>query len=275
MKRLVLAGLLLAAGPALAGSYADFSLGVTALTEERPNDTVIADFSRAIEAGDLAPGLLPTAYLDRGLAYMRADHCDLARADFDMSLKLRPDYLDSILGRGNAEACLGQYNEAAADFTTDAAARPTGWIYFGIGRMRWMAGDFTEANVNFQKSLQIDPNGSYALLWLGLSQMRTGTFDAHAFADYYSDMRVHDWPRPVLQFFLGRITAVQLAAEAAKGDAKDVPGQKCEGDFYRGEWQLTHGEVATGKASFQDAVNSCPKDIGELGPAQLELQRLQ
>ena len=275
MKRLVLAGLLLVSAPALAGSYDDFSQGVTALTEGRSRDTAIAAFSRAIAAGDLAPGLQPTAYLDRGISYLDTGRCDLARADFDMSLKLRPGYLQTIIGRGNSEACLGRYDDTVADFTTVAAANPTGGIYFAIGRMRWMAGDFASAGDSFQKSLQLDSQRPYALLWLGISQMRDKRFNAPVFAKYFSDMTVDDWPLPILRFFLGRIAVAELVADAAKGDAKDVPGHKCEADFYGGEWQLTHGEVAASEAMFQDAVNICPKNFEELGPAQLELKRLQ
>ena len=275
MRKFVLAAFVLASGPAFAGSYDDFSQGVTALTEGRSNDLVIADFSRAIAAGDLAPSLQPTAYLDRGVAYLASGKCALAYADFDMSLKLRWGYLQTIMGRGNAEACLGRYDDAAADFTAAANTNPTAGIYRAIGSMHWMAGNFSLAETDFQKSLQLDPQAPYPLLWLGISRMRDDTFDAQSFAKYFSDMSVSDWPLPILRFYMGRITATEMAAEAAKGDAKDVPGHKCEADFYDGEWKLTHGDVGAGKAMFQDAVNICPKNFVEFGSARLELKRLQ
>jgi lipoprotein NlpI len=275
MKKLLLAGILLVAAPALAGSYDDFGQGVTAFTEGRSDDLIIAHMSRALAAGDLARNLQPTAYFDRAIAYMRQHQCALARADLDMALKLRPGYIEATAARGEAEACLGAIDDALADFTAVTDAKPSGWTYGIMGRLEWTAGKFTLAADDFQKALKIEPQSPYNLLWLGISRMRDGTFDARAFADHFSDMSVSDWPRPVLLFFLGRSTAAAMIAEAANGDAKDVPGHKCEADFYAGEWQLTHGDVPAGKTLFQDAASICPKTLVERGPVELELKRLQ
>lgn len=236
---------------------------------------VIAAFSRALAAGDLAPGLRPTAYFDRGIAYVHTGQCALARADFDMALKLQPGYSQTIFNRGRAEVCLGQFDAALADFTAVAATEPSGFIYFDIGRANWAMGNFTSASDAFQKALKLTPQQPYDLLWLAISRMHDKSFNAQTFADHFSDMSVDDWPLPVFQFFLGKITIADLTAEAGKGDVKAVPGQKCEADFYGGEWQLTHGDVRAGKALFQDAAHICPKNFVERAPAQRELKRLQ
>jgi lipoprotein NlpI len=238
-------------------------------------DAAIADFTRALGASDLAQSLQPTAYFDRALAYRLKGDCAKERPDLDMAIKLKPGYLDAYLQRADAEICLNQNDAAVADITVLLAAKPNAERYRSIGQLQWTLGNFAGAADSFQKGLSLEPQRPYLLLWLGISQARSDSFDAEAFADYYSNMSVDGWPRPIMQFFLGKEKLANVVGDAMDANKDDVAGRKCEADFYGGEWQLTHDDVAASKSLFQDAVNICPKNFEELQPAELELKRLQ
>jgi hypothetical protein len=72
----------------------------------------------------------------------------------------------------------------------------------------------------------------------------------------------------VLDLFLGgRTVAATLAA------ASDAP-QRCEAQFYAGEWQLLRGERAGAVAALKAAAETCPKSFIESKGARAELERI-
>jgi lipoprotein NlpI len=70
------------------------------------------------------------------------------------------------------------------------------------------------------------------------------------------------------QMFLGR-KAVDAVAAAT------TPEQKCEAQFYSGEWQLLHHAKQPAQNALQTAVDTCPKDFVEYRGAVEELKRLK
>jgi lipoprotein NlpI len=52
------------------------------------------------------------------------------------------------------------------------------------------------------------------------------------------------------------------------------PKERCEAQFYVGEWQLLQGDRAAARQRFEEAVGICPKSLVEYTVAQAELRRL-
>jgi lipoprotein NlpI len=69
-------------------------------------------------------------------------------------------------------------------------------------------------------------------------------------------------------FYLGQTTLAQLEAAAA-GD-----GEKCEVDFYVGEWHLLKGDAASARARFKQALSRCPANFIERKMAEIESKRI-
>jgi lipoprotein NlpI len=103
------------------------------------------------------------------------------------------------------------------------------------------AGDFPKAAAGFKKVIAGQPN-AYSLLWLYLSSAHADPRDASS----------------------------ELAAASAA-----TSEQKCEAQFYSGEWQLLHKAKPLAQNALQAAVDSCPKDFAEYRGAVEELKRLQ
>jgi rhomboid protease GluP len=72
----------------------------------------------------------------------------------------------------------------------------------------------------------------------------------------------------VVDLFLGRRT-VDATLSAASN-----PPERCEAQFYGGEWKLLQGDRAAAVTALKAAVETCPKTFIEYKGAQAELKRL-
>jgi len=73
----------------------------------------------------------------------------------------------------------------------------------------------------------------------------------------------------MVELYLGR--KPMQAAETAAGK----PEEKCEAQFYVGEYHLTRGAKAPATKALQTAVETCPKDFVEYRGASEGLKRLK
>src|ERR1700748_566704 len=74
-------------------------------------------------------------------------------------------------------------------------------------------------------------------------------------------------PAPVVALFLGRKSAAETLATANK------PGERCEAQFYFGEWYLLHGAKTVPQSALQAAADTCPKTFDGYQLAQFELKQ--
>ena len=81
-------------------------------------------------------------------------------------------------------------------------------------------------------------------------------------------MTSQTWPLAVVEFYLGRRDADATVAAARS------PDERCEAQFYVGEWQLAQGNRDAAKRYLEEAAGICPKTFIEYTGAKAELQRL-
>lgn len=274
----LLSGILLAfvfsiSGAGAAG-YDDFADGMSALMRG-DNDRAIAGFTAALAAGDLNANLVPTAYFDRARALLGKGNCAAALSDLNATLKLKPDYPEASFFRASADECAGDHAAAILDLTQAIALKPTVNSYLGRGTMRWMQNDFSGAASDFAYAAKLNPNYAYSALWHAVTQMRIGAFDANKFAVEASKLDDDAWPEPIVDLYLGKSTPEDVANAANEGDAKVVPGQRCEANFYTAEWWLAHQNVTSAKPLLENAQVNCPHNFREYSAADVELKRLK
>ena len=101
-------------------------------------------------------------------------------------------------------------------------------------------------------------------------QERAGATDSREeFAAAIASRKSDAWPAPLLQVFQGQRSASSL--EAAATD----PQQRCEAQFYGGEWSLLQGAREAAASAFKAAAAECPRFSVEFRMAALELRRMQ
>jgi tetratricopeptide (TPR) repeat protein len=261
-------------GVASAAAYDDFARGISANLQ---GDTALAvtSFSAALAAGDLNPTLLPTAYRGRAIAYLREGECKSASGDLDEYIRLKPGDVQGLELRGDAHACAGELAAADADLSQVIALRPDRAAYWNRGRLRWRLKNFGAAADDFSQVVHLQPENSYAVLWLELSRARGGTLDPKVGARDIDQLDSRDWPAPLIKLFVGEAKQEDMAAAALRGDAKVVANQQCEANFYIAEWWLAQKDATSAKPLLEAAAQNCPKNFVEYDGARFELSVLK
>jgi lipoprotein NlpI len=265
MRRLVLA-LLVFCAPAFAGTYDDFSRGIDA-NNHGDADAAIQAFTKSLEGGDLAPSYVPSALLGRARALLHDRRCELAFADLSNAIRLRPDFVDAYSLRAEADQCLERDQAALADATAAIHLKPAAGFYFTRARLLWGTGSFVQARDDADAAAARDPTNPYVTLWQAMMASRTGAFDPNQVAQRAAT--ASGWPKPLLDLYAGR-AAAQDVRHAAESNA----GQKCEANFYVGEWELAHGNKGEARKLIAAAANECPRDFIAFDGARRELKRM-
>lgn len=155
---LVLAGLLLITGPAMAVN-AEFE----ACAGKVVNSAIRAvNCDLAIRLGGLPPEQLAAAHYNRGRAQLAMRHPDKALADFNEVLKAAPDAPEALVNRGLALRQLKQYAAAIADFDRVLALgyEPAAPTYMNRGMTYHQMGDKARALADLRKAAALDPENS-------------------------------------------------------------------------------------------------------------------
>jgi len=241
-------------------------------------------------------------WYDRGTAYRLKKDYDKAIADYGRAIALDPRYEDAFVNRGVAHAAKGDTDPAISDYTTAlmldgsdvAAYRARGDAYADKGDLtlalqdydealrrapgdadtlrsrgyaQFYAGDFASAASDLARVVAAQPDDVYAMLWAYLAAARTDAAAAKKSLVASAASSDPAWPHPVLELLAGAST-VEATMAAAQS-----PSQRCEAQFYAGEWKLLQGDRSGATAALQAAVASCPKSFIEYKGAQAEVKR--
>jgi tetratricopeptide (TPR) repeat protein len=148
----------LAAQPAWATGYSSLNTAIAALNERRDDDA-IRYFGEAIAAPDLPKNFLPLAYLARATAYLESGQLSAAATDCDASLRLRPDWFDSLEVCGAVHLQTHDDASAIANFTAAIAIRPDlGAPHFALAAAYDDKGDFDTAIAEDAKVIALLPD---------------------------------------------------------------------------------------------------------------------
>lgn len=194
---LVLVGLLLCCGSALAGGAADHDAGIARLNAGDAS-AAIELFTRAIQSRELDGAALALTYHHRGMAFHREGQAgraildyttafwneelpkefrprtlnnrglsfelindfDSAIRDYNLAIRLNPNYAEAFGNRGNAHRRAGRHDEAIADY--DSALRNNHahpkFVFAWQGMSLEAQGKRSAAMEAFRRALAIDPN---------------------------------------------------------------------------------------------------------------------
>lgn len=229
-------------------------------------DRALADYDEAIR---LNPAYA-TAIVNRGAAWRIKGEHDRAIADYDVAIRLNPTDPNAFNSRGNAYNDRQNYNRAIADFSTAIRLDPGGTnAYRSRGYAYFYQVNYAAAASDLARAVEHQPDQAYAVIWLYLARSRAG--DPAATAELETNaarLKPTDWPYPIAELYLGRRTPD--AALAASG----TEGERCEAQFYVGEWQVLKGDLAAAKATLKLAADMCPGTFIEALGARAELRRL-
>jgi lipoprotein NlpI len=261
-------------------------------------DRAIADYSKAIEIDPK----YTIAHINRGVAYKAKGDLDRAIADYSKAIEIDPKYTVAYTNRGFAYGSKGDLDRAIADYSKAIEINPKdAMVYKSRGVAYGSKGDLDRAIADYNKAIEIDPkdaetylargvahfykgnfsdasallhaieltDNSYAMLYRYLARSRAGEAAGPELDANAGRLKTKEWPFAVIELYLGRRTP-----EATLGVA-DKPDQRCEAQFYIGQWHVLKGNAAKAEAAFKVAVETCPKSFFEYAGAVAELKRLK
>jgi lipoprotein NlpI len=243
----------------------------------------------------------------RGEIYLGKRDPTNALADFDVALKLKADFVEAHAGLGEGHMLRGEFQAAIAEFDAAIAAKPyltefyadRGRAYLLAGqseramedfneavrrdprdvlayKVRWIglyqAGRFPAAAADLQQSLALDPDQPYVALWLHVTRLRMKMADGDEFARNTGKLSQKTWPRAIVDFFQGRITADQLLAATADSDGDKNKAKTCEADFYLAQSLAGPRKNDEAKRMLLSAQKTCPVDFVEYQMTKAQLR---
>jgi tetratricopeptide (TPR) repeat protein len=233
-------------------------------------------YDRAIEDYDTVIGLQasPSAYRNRGNAYKAKGDYQKALADLNSAIRSHaPGALDD---RGDTYLALGQNARALEDFNEAVRSQPDDPDALqSRGRAEFYLGKWHEAVTDFKKSLSLDPSNPYAFVWLHLANARAGKDDAESLEQQVKQIHPDGWPAPIVDLLLGKLKPAFVVAFASDPDPDKTNSQKCEAEFYVGEYILAQRDASAALPHIEEAARICSGFVAESLAAKMELKRAE
>jgi hypothetical protein len=270
------AALAVCAGVALAAGYDDFTRGLTQNLRGE-SEAATKSFTIALASPDLVAAYKPAAYRGRAAAYLKLDKCQEALADLKAYEALKGRDNPTMVYRIWAELCLKDASAAKKDLEEISKGTVHLADLWEFQRREWRY-DMLEDSVKpareaFRPADKKTVLASYILLGRARAAHRAGKFVAAAIPAGLAETKLDDWPKPLLDLYLGKQTPQGVQKEATSWRQSKEDAQVCEANFYTAEWHLGRGEKDAAVPLLLAVTKRCPVDFIELAAARSELKR--
>ena len=137
----------------------------------------------------------------------------------------------------------------------------------------FLAGDYSAAEADFIAAIELGDARPYIPLWRHLSAEKSGA-DNLAILRAYDDYDPNDWPGPVIELFLGNLSADQVLARADDRDPIAARQKRTEALFYIGQYYLLENKRPEATQAFKELLELGDRFFVEYRGALVELERL-
>jgi tetratricopeptide (TPR) repeat protein len=217
-----------------------------------------------------------TRIIDLGVAQSGARQFREAIATFTRGLEIEPNNALLLRWRGHRYLSVREFDRAFADLTRGGAIDSTIYgIWYHLGVVQYLRGDFAEAAASFAKAQPIAPDagelaGSTDWLWMSLSRAGRGA-EAKAMLDRRPDSKpvtnAYTWR---LQLYRGEIGPEAVVTSA---DTEDV--QVATLAYGLGNWYLLRADKAQARRWFERSIQSGGWPGFGFIVSEVELRRLR
>jgi tetratricopeptide (TPR) repeat protein len=214
--------------------------------------------------------------IELGVAQSGARQFREAIATFTRGLEIEPQNALLLRWRGHRYISVRDFDRAFADLTRGAGIDSTIYgIWYHLGVVQYIRGDFTGAAASFAKAQPIAPDagelaGSTDWLWMSLSRAGRGA-EAKAMLDRRPDSKpVTNAYTRRLQLYRGEIGPEAVVTPA---DTDDV--QVASLAYGLGNWYLVRGDKAQARTWFERSMQSGGWPAFGFIVSEVELRRLR
>lgn len=213
--------------------------------------------------------------IDLGVAQSGARQFREAVATFTRGLELEPNNALLLRWRGHRYLSVREFDRAFDDLTR--AGKLDGTIYgiwYHLGVVQYLRGDFAEAATSFAKAQPIAPDpgelaGSTDWLWMSLRRAGRGA-EAKAVLDRRPE-------KPVVNAYTRRLTLYrgEIGPDAVITAADTDEVQVATLAYGLGNWHLVKGDKAQARAAFERSIKSGGWPGFGFIVSEVELRRLR
>jgi Flp pilus assembly protein TadD len=214
--------------------------------------------------------------IDLGVAQSGARQFREAIATFTRGLAIEPDNALLLRWRGHRLLSVREFDRALADLQRGAALDSSIYgIWYHLGVLQYLRGDFGDAAASFARAQPIAPDagelaGSTDWLWMSLSRAGRGA-EAKAMLDRRPDSKpVTNAYTRRLQLYRGEIGPDAVVTPA---DTDDV--QMATLAYGLGNWYLVRGDKALARTWFERSIQSGGWPAFGFIVSEVELTRLR
>ena len=152
-----------------------------------------------------------------------------------------------------------QDKERGAEWLEKAAKGGSPYANLYTGRRLLVQRDYAGAATRLRSALDRLPAERHGAVWLYLARVRAGQADLakSELATIFARTQNDEWPKPIGEFYLGKLSAEKLLAEADEGDGKE---RRCEALAAMGDWYRAHAQPEGVKAIDAQIAASCTTD---------------
>ena len=226
-----------------------------------------------------AIALAPAVAADQSAAQSGARQLREAIATFTRGLEIEPNNALLLRWRGHRYLSVREFDRAFADLTRGSTIDSTIYgIWYHLGIVQYVRGDFAAAAASFAKAQPIAPDagelaGSTDWLWMSLSRAGRGA-EAKAMLDRRPDSK------PVTNAYTRRLQLYrgEIAPEAVVTSADTDDVQIATLAYGLGNWYLVQGDSASraqARKWFERSVQSGGWPGFGFIVSEVELQRLR
>ena len=221
-----------------------------------------------------------TRFIDLGVAQSGARQFREAIATFTRGLEIEPNNALLLRWRGHRYLSVREFDRAFTDLTRGAAIDSTIYgIWYHLGVVQYLRGDFAEAAASFAKAQPIAPDagelaGSTDWLWMSLSRAGRGA-EASSMLNRMLDRRPDS--KPVTNAYTRRLQLYrgEIGPEAVVTPADTDEVQVATLAYGLGNWYLVRGDKAQARKWFERSVQSGGWPGFGFIVSEVELRRLR
>jgi tetratricopeptide (TPR) repeat protein len=200
-------------------------------------------------------------YQWRGRTHARKGQYDKAIAEYDVALRLDPQFAEAYLGRGAAYQQKGSYEEAISDFSYAIQLKPQdAMAYTNRGTAYLQKRDFDAAVADYDHAIQLNPQYARAYINRGMTYLEKQNLDA-AVADH--DRAIQLDPKSARAYlnrgnaFLGKLDYEMAVADYCRAVQLDPKSAAAHQNL---AWLLAtcpQANFRNGKNAVEHAMKAC------------------
>lgn len=243
------------------------------------NEVAIANLSQMLQRAEITDVQKAQLYYERGLRYDNVGLRSLARLDFNLALRLKPDLVEAHNFIGIHYTQLQQFDQAYESFDATIELSPKHqYAYFNRGIALYYGGRPSLAVEDINHFHQQQKDEPYRIIWLYLAEQEIDAASAMTeLQTRSSSVNNNVWAKDIIDLFLGKLSQSQFLARLPNGisSGRELTERLCEAYFYLGKYNQMKGELNAAANFFKLAMGTNVFDFVEHRYAKLELELMR